>query len=132
MRLAVLTAVLLFAIASAASAACKGDSYVAGTTDLCSGKLIYRDYIADDYGADDGSSPSKSWGSLAAQAGDKRYPDDASEETADIVDVAFSVRGDKLHVRFLLAALAKADQTLGAIAIDTDHDDETGGGAWPG
>jgi dienelactone hydrolase len=132
MRLAMLTAALLLVLAPAASAACKGDSYVAGSVDLCSGTLVYHDYVADDYGADDGSSPSKSWGSLAAQSGDKRYPDDASEETADLVGVALSVRGDKLHVRFDLAALSKPDQTLGAIAIDTDGNDATGGGAWPG
>src|SRR4051794_24630573 len=128
MRVATLTTALLLVLAPAASAACHQDSYVVGTVDLCAGELVYHDYVADDYGADDGSSPSKSWGALAAQAGDKRYPDDASEETADLVGFALSVRGDKLHVRFDLAALGKPDQTIGAIAIDTDANQATGGG----
>ena len=33
---------------------CHKTSWVAGTTELCDGTLIYRDYIYDDYGADVG------------------------------------------------------------------------------
>src|SRR2546423_2848456 len=126
-----LAAALSLALAAPALAACDADSWVAGTTDICGGTLTYHDYVYDDYGADNGSSPQKNWGGLSAQSGDERYADDA-ENSADIVGLDLWTQRDRLHVRFRLSALYKPDQTVGAIAIDTDDNQATGGGQWPG
>ena len=40
--------------AGADSPACTRTSWVAGTTEYCQGRLIHRDYVYDDYGADAG------------------------------------------------------------------------------
>ncbi|MEL0028871.1 MAG: hypothetical protein VW625_09470, partial [Perlucidibaca sp.] len=85
------------------TSACARSSWVAGTTELCRGALVYRDYLYDDYGADTGlispdpallnlgnraghlGSPIANTPSLLAPtAGDKRYPA-GLENTADLV-----------------------------------------------
>jgi dienelactone hydrolase len=123
----------LLLVAPAASAApapgCSGTSWTAGVVAICKGNLAYRDYVYDDYGADTGGSPSKSWGTLARESGDQRYPNDA-ENSADLVTLRVWRSGDRLRVRFYLSALYEPDQTVAALAIDTDANDGTGGGRW--
>src|SRR5439155_26680141 len=54
---AAVAASLVFAPAAAARAAvpapseCGQGSWIAGTTDICDGELVYRDYVYDDFGA---------------------------------------------------------------------------------
>ncbi len=120
------------ATAPDASPRCDRRSWVAGSVDLCDGALIYRDYVYDDYGADDPLVPSQSrstTGSLARPAGDARYPTGA-ENTADLVDLTLKVVGDRLQATFEVGALYEPDSTVAALAIDTDDDRTTGGGAW--
>ncbi|WP_272963426.1 hypothetical protein, partial [Alcanivorax jadensis] len=128
---------------------CQRDSWVAGTTELCDGTLIYRDYVYDDYGADTGLvglSPltvmnllsrgggvfnpiANTPGLLSPTAGDQRYPA-GMENTADLVSLALALDGDELSVRFELNTLYGSDDSLAVIAIDTDNDSSTGGGVW--
>lgn len=113
--------------------ACERASWVAGTTEWCEGRLIYRDYVYDDYGADTGvpSFSPFAAGTLAATAGDQRYPEGA-ENTADLVRLELSETGTRLRVEFELNALFHADQTIAVVAIDSDDNPATGGGDWPG
>lgn len=110
---------------------CDTGSWVAGVTNLCRGDVVYRDYIYDDYGADIGAPPSPIYpiGSVST-TGDVRYPK-GEENTADLRELRLSLRGDRLVVTFTLNALYDAGSTIGAIAIDTDHNPATGGGRWP-
>lgn len=130
------------------SAACERTSWVAGSTEYCQGRLIYRDYVYDDYGADGGlispdpallnlGNRAGSHGSplantpslLAPTAGDKRYPA-GLENTADLVKLTLAIDGSELVADFELNTLFNADDALAAIAIDTDNNPATGGGAW--
>lgn len=127
---------------------CEHASWVAGSTELCNGKLIYRDYVYDDYGADAGllsAEPTllnlsnrggslglpfaNTPGLLAPAAGDKRYPS-GLENTADLVNLTLAIEGNELVVNAELNTLFNADDAQLAIAIDTDNDQATGGGAW--
>jgi hypothetical protein len=59
-----------------ADGACARTSWIAGSVDLCDGTLVYRDYVYDDYGADDPLIPASAnttTGSLSRPAGDARY-----------------------------------------------------------
>jgi pimeloyl-ACP methyl ester carboxylesterase len=126
-------------LASPAAAAeyeqpCGGTSWWAGTTAICDGTIVYRDYVNDDYGADTGKiaaydSSVTTLGSLAAPAGDVNYPVGA-ESTADLVRLELTPKDGKLHVRAELGALFEAGQTVLGIAVDTDDNAVTGGGAW--
>ena len=111
---------------------CDSTSWVAGVTELCSGHLVYRDYVYDDYGADGGlpSFPPIEAGLLAPAAGDERYPAGA-ENTADLVRLELWLEGDEVKVELELNTLYEETQTIAAIAIDTDGNPATGGGAWP-
>lgn len=112
---------------------CGQASWTAGVTELCNGTLTYRDYVYDDYGADE-PVPAPFYGFANASsftAGDQSYPVGA-ENTADLVKLELSLRGDEAEAVFELNTLYSADQTLAAIAIDIDHNLETGGGQWPG
>jgi predicted esterase len=125
------SAVLLIA-APAASAA--GDclaprSWVAGSTDLCHGSIVYGDYVNDDYGADTGMRTTSHTASLAPTAGDQSYPK-GQEATADLVRLTLTVQGNQLKVTGLLNALYQPDSTVLAVAIDTDGNPLTGGGKW--
>lgn len=107
-------------------------SWLAGAVELCDGTLIYRDYLYDDYGADDPAFPNTAnttTGSLARPAGDARY-DAANVNSADLVDLKLWVDGSTLHVEAEMAALFNADSTIVAVAIDTDNNSATGGGEW--
>ncbi|HEY1057221.1 MAG TPA: alpha/beta hydrolase [Limnobacter sp.] len=128
---------------------CAKQSWVAGTVDLCSGALIYRDYVYDDYGADAGAvspqtpavlnlttrlgkrgSPvATTPGLLSPTAGDQRYPQ-GLENTADLVQLTLRIQGNQLLVDFELNTMFNSDDALAAIAIDTDNNPATGGGAW--
>ncbi len=116
---------------------CGGTSWVAGSTNICDGSVVYRDYVYDDEGADtggigyDASGTSSAFGTLAAPAGDQRYP--ASDtNSADLVDLRLTRVGQRLRVVAEMGALRRARSTVLALAIDTDGDRTTGGGAWPG
>ena len=117
---------------SAAPAACASRaSWVAGSTELCRGALIYRDYVYDDYGADTGEILTASTANLSPTAGDERY--EAGEaNTADLVRLTLRIAGSRLRVAGELNTLYRADSTVLAIAIDTDGDAATGGGTWGG
>lgn len=128
---------------------CTRTSWVAGTTELCRGNLIYRDYVYDDYGADAGAlSPNPpallnlntrggkrgspfatTPGLLSPSAGDQRYPQ-GLENTADLVNLTLSIQGNQLVVDFELNTMFHSDDALAAIAIDADNNPATGGGAW--
>ncbi|HSW12034.1 MAG TPA: hypothetical protein VLI06_04295 [Solimonas sp.] len=129
---------------------CQRSSWVAGSTELCRGKLIYRDYVYDDYGADAGVvslSPAvlnaltragaggnplaTTPGLLSPTAGDVRYPE-GLDNTADLVALTLSIEGSELVADFELNTLYHADDAIAAIAIDTDNDAATGGGIWEG
>jgi pimeloyl-ACP methyl ester carboxylesterase len=113
----------------AAAAGCDEGSWTAGTVDLCEGELVYRDYVYDDYGADTGAMPGERPGTLSTPAGDVRYPVDA-RNSADLVALRLRIDGDRLAVEAQLNALYEPDQTVLALAIDTDDDQDTGGGDW--
>ncbi len=130
---------------------CTKKSWVAGTTEWCDGALIYRDYVYDDYGADAGlagldpltvmnllvrggthySPFAITPGLLSPTAGDQAYPQ-GLENTADLVSLMLSLHGNELHVRFELNTLYDQNNSIAALAIDTDNDPGTGGGDWPG
>ena len=137
--LAVLAALLIPMTPGPAAAAtvdpCARTSWLAGTTELCDGVLIYRDYVVDDYGAADPLDPTNETellGSLSRTEGDKRYDDGSKAGTADLVDLSLRLDGDRLVAVFEMNALYEAGSTIAALAIDTDSDPATGGGTWPG
>ncbi|MEK6788231.1 MAG: hypothetical protein AABY68_04695 [Pseudomonadota bacterium] len=128
---------------------CERRSWVAGSTELCKGKLVYLDYVYDDYGADAGlvsldpvvlnvttrlghhlGSPlATTPGLLSPTAGDKRYPV-GLENTADLVRLTLAIEGNELVADFELNTLFNADDALAAITIDTDNNPLSGGGSW--
>jgi len=127
----------------AGTADCGVRSWVAGTVDLCDGVLVYRDYAYDDWGADTGQVQPRfgppgpgglPFGAAGAlpPAGDQEYPSEADANTADLVALRLRVEGDRLHVSAELNTLYRPDSTVVALAVDTDDDASTGGGAWPG
>ncbi len=116
---------------------CGGTSWVAGSTDVCNGTVVYRDYVNDDEGADtggigyDAQGTSSAFGTLAPPAGDQRYPADDTS-TADLVRLELSRVGDRVQVVAEVAALRHPNSTVLALAVDTDGRPATGGGTWPG
>jgi poly(3-hydroxybutyrate) depolymerase len=106
-------------------------SWVAGATNLCRGAIVYGDFVGDDYGADTGESwpSSQRIGSLSPGAGDQDYAE-GQEATADLIRLTLKRKGDRLRVRGLMHALYEPDSTVLAVAIDTDDNQETGGGEW--
>src|SRR3954469_6904831 len=95
-------------VASAAAECLAPHSWVGGTTDLCQGIVVYRDYVDDDYGADTGDHSTDRTASLAPSAGDENYPAD-QDATADVILLKLAVKGDQLEVTALLNALYDAD-----------------------
>lgn len=115
---------------------CGGTSWVAGSTDVCDGSVVYRDYVYDDEGADTGDTgygegTQNAFGTLAHPAGDIRYPS-TDINTADLVSLRLTRSGDRVDVAAELNALFHPDSTILALAVDTDGNPATGGGAWPG
>ena len=116
--------------ANAAADCLTPKSWVGGTTDLCQGAVVYRDYVDDDYGADTGAvNTTGRSASLAPSAGDETYPT-GQDATADLILLTLQVKGDELQVTGLLNALYDADSTTLAVAIDSDGDHVGGGGRW--
>jgi dienelactone hydrolase len=115
--------------ASAADGCLAPKSWVAGSTDLCNGTLVYGDYVDDDYGADTGARTTSHTATLAPTAGDQGYPA-GQEATADLIRLTLSVDGNRLRVSGLLNALYQPDSTVLAVAIDSDANALTGGGKW--
>ncbi|MGZ6793686.1 MAG: hypothetical protein ACXVFV_12075, partial [Mycobacteriales bacterium] len=116
---------------------CGGTSWFAGSTDVCDGSVVYRDYVNDDEGADSGGlgydarSTQNAFGTLAPPAGDVRYPA-GQESTADLVRLTLTRAGDRVDVVAEVAALHDPRSTVLALAVDTDGNPRTGGGTWPG
>lgn len=112
---------------------CGGTSWWAGTTNVCDGSVVYRDYVNDDHGADDGgvgyNGTQNAFGTLAPPAGDARYAADRIS-VADLVRLQLTRRGDTVDVVAELAALYRPDDTILALAIDSDGNPATGGGRW--
>ena len=130
------TAVFGFAAVQASASAAKANrkclappSWVAGTTNLCRGTVVYNDYVFDDHGADTGAALTNRIGNLSPTAGDQRYPV-GQEATADLIRLTLRPHGKRLRVKALLDALYSNDSTVLAIAVDTDNDRSTGGGTW--
>jgi len=116
---------------------CGGTSWFAGSTDVCDGQVVYRDYVNDDEGADtgglgyDAQGTQKAFGTIAPPAGDQRYP--ASDtSTADLVRLVLTRVGDRVQVTAEVAALRHPGSTVLALAVDSDGNPRTGGGTWPG
>jgi predicted esterase len=126
-----LLALAVPASAGAAAPACLAPhSWVGGATTLCHGAIVYGDYVDDDYGADTGQIDTTSrTASLAPSAGDQGYPA-GQDATADLIRLTLRISGDRLEVTGLLNALYKPDETVLALAIDTDDNAATGGGGW--
>jgi pimeloyl-ACP methyl ester carboxylesterase len=115
---------------------CGGDSWWAGSTNVCDGSVVYRDYVYDDAGADEGDlgygrGTQSAYGTLAHPAGDVRYPADRIT-TADLVQLTLTRVGDAVEVVAELNALYTPDSTVLALAVDSDGDPATGGGDWDG
>src|SRR3954447_6471754 len=127
---AVLAAAFVPATARAADSCAEPQSWVGGQTELCSGAIVYSDYVDDDYGADTGNSnTTHRTAGLAPTAGDESYPD-GKDATADLVRLTLRIQGDRLQVTGLLNALYVPDSTVLAVAIDADNNPATGGGKW--
>src|SRR4051794_26315253 len=101
--------------ASAYVQPCGGTSWVGGSTNVCRGTVVYRDYVYDDEGADTGdigySGTQNAFGTLAHPAGDERYPADDTN-SADLVRLELSRVGRRVDVVAELNALRKADSTV--------------------
>ncbi|MCW2605459.1 MAG: hypothetical protein JWO60_152 [Frankiales bacterium] len=113
---------------------CGGTSWWAGTTNVCDGRLVYRDYVNDDEGADTGGTgyeqgTQNAFGTLAHPAGDLRYPA-GKISSADLVRLELTRVGDRVDVLAETAALYTAKDTVLTLAVDTDGNPRTGGGAW--
>jgi pimeloyl-ACP methyl ester carboxylesterase len=117
-------------IRSPSGAGCPGSSWFAGTTDICSGVLHYRDYVYDDYGADTGAALTKSTGDLSPSAGDQAYPV-GQANTADLVALKLWAAGGRLHISALVNTLFNSSSTIVAVALDT-RGGASPGGKWPG
>jgi pimeloyl-ACP methyl ester carboxylesterase len=113
---------------------CARSSWIAGTVDLYRGHLIYYDYIYDDHGAASTLSPlgpppyagsNLESAGLFLPAGAARYPEGALN-TADLVKFDLSLQGGDIVVEFELNTLYLPNQTIAAIAIDTDNNPNTG------
>ncbi|MFL5822607.1 MAG: prolyl oligopeptidase family serine peptidase [Solirubrobacteraceae bacterium] len=128
---AVLLAVGTTSAASARGNSCIPQSWVGGSAWLCAGTLVYTDYVDDDFGADTGAFDSTNrTASLAPSAGDQTYPSGHDDGTGDLIRLTLRPRGNKLVITGLLNALYEPGQTTLAVAIDTDHNQRTGGGKW--
>jgi len=115
-------------------AGCGTGSWIAGTVDICTGELVYRDYVYDDYGAQ-GTGQAPSTGSLSNPTGTQVYPGGGPpsgtvNNYADIAAIRLRVSGGQLLVSFELNSLFDVNDTVVALAIDRDDNMATGGGTW--
>lgn len=106
---------------------------IAGTGRYDGGEWVYTDYVFDDYGAD--TTPAQIQPqvvSLAATAGDFRYPDGDRylDNAADIVEVRVrAVRGDDLQVRVRLSTLVDPEVPALWVSVDGEEQVVTAAGA---
>jgi dienelactone hydrolase len=104
-----------------------------GTWQYSGGELVYQDHLFDDLGADTGAR-SQQHGTVGAPKGDFRYPTDEEvygNNAADLLELRLSADRDSLWVLARMSTLKAPDRTVVALALDTDDDPTTGGGAWP-
>ena len=112
------------------AAACDEDSWRGGTTEWCDGALVYRDYVYDDAGADQGST-SPHGAPLNPTAGDVDHRQHGQQlNSADLLSLRLRADGGALAVRAELNTLFASDRTVVAVAVDTDANPATGGGLW--
>jgi dienelactone hydrolase len=117
--------------AAPAPGSCDERSWIGGTTEWCAGKLVYRDYVYDDNGADTRPAGSVHGTSLNRGAGDVDHREHGQAlNSADLLTLRLWRDGNALRASFHLNTLFKADRTIAALAIDTDDDRSTGGGRW--
>ncbi len=130
-----ITAIALFSLvlglahpaqAAPGAAGCGTGSWIGGTSEICDGVFVHRDYVYDDYGSRIGDPSAPNPGSLSGTNGKVRYTADIN--SADLVAVRLWIEGGQLRVRFELNTLRNADSTFAALAIDTDNDLLTGAG----
>lgn len=128
--------------AAADTANCQRTSWVAGSIEYCRGTLFYRDYVYDDYGADNRlitnlttragirqNPVATTPGLLSPTAGDMIYPA-GRQNTADLVWLSLTISGGELVIEAELNTVLAADDAQLVVAIDTDNNAATGGGAW--
>ena len=114
-----------------APTACDDRSWIGGTTEWCDGKLVYRDYVYDDNGADTRPLRSPHGTPLNRGSGDVDHRDHGQRlNSADLLTLRLWRDGKLLRASFHLNTLFPSDRTIAALAIDTDGDAATGGGAW--
>ena len=114
-----------------AAAACDERSWIAGTTEWCGGKLVYRDYVYDDNGADTMPAGSVHGTPLNRGAGDVDHREHGQAlNSADLLTLRLWRDGNLLRASFDLNTLFPSDRTIAALAIDVDDDTSTGGGPW--
>jgi hypothetical protein len=113
---------------------CSDQSWIGGTTEICNGVLIYRDYVYDDHGADTQAMYNVGYtsgalqppgGPLAPFTGDATYPA-AQLNTADLVKLTLARNGDNVGVVAELNTLFPTSNTQLVLAVDTDNDPATG------
>jgi dienelactone hydrolase len=114
-----------------ARTSCDERSWIGGTTEWCEGKLVYRDYVYDDNGADTMPAGSVHGTPLNRGAGDVDHREHGQRlNSADLLTLRLWRDGDMLRATFHLNTLFPSDRTIAALAIDTDDDRSTGGGRW--
>ena len=109
-----------------------------GTWQVSKGELVYQDHLFDDLGADT-KARSKQQGNVDNPMGDFRYPTDEAiygNNAADLLELRLAADASSLWLLARMSTLKVPDATVGprtvvAVAIDTDNDAATGGGAWP-
>jgi dienelactone hydrolase len=112
---------------------CGSESWTAGIANVCSGTVVYRDYVYDDYGANTdlvASNTCPAPNPATLPTGDERYGS-GEENTADLRELRVWIERGRLVVRFTVNTLFDEASTAGALAVDTDNDVATGGGRWP-
>jgi dienelactone hydrolase len=113
------------------SASCDDRSWIGGTTEWCEGSLVYRDYVYDDNGADTRPVGSPHGTPLNRGSGDVDHRDHGqSLNSADLLALRLWREGKLLRASFALNTLFPSDETIAALAIDTDGNEKTGGGRW--
>lgn len=132
--------------ASAKPPGCGTGSWVAGTVDLCSGELVYRDYVYDDHGAASNTViPPEGEGLYAAirpyhdgwgntsPAGAADYgPDlESRNNTADLVALRLRVTRDTLSVTAELNTVYEGSDARVVVGIDNIPVAQRGA-TWPG
>lgn len=109
---------------------CDEGSWTGGTTEWCDGWLVYRDYVYDDAGAEEGGMSPHGSG-FDRPDGDVDHRDHGqSLNSADLLALRVRARDGELDVRFELNTLFGKDKTIAALAIDADGNQKTGGGPW--